>query len=88
MITLEERKAEIHRNYRAFKEMLPSLMAEHSGKFVLLRDKKIIDYFDSSLDAIEYADKEYTDGMYSIQEVTDRVVDLGYFSHVPNRLFI
>ena len=46
-----------------------------------MRTKKVVDSFDSARDAAIYARVEFPDGLYSIQQVIDQVVDLGYFSH-------
>ena len=82
MITLEERIAEIDRNFQAFKRLLPTIKLSHSEEYALLRDRKIIRYFGEASDAFMYAERNYSDGVFSIQKVTDDVVDLGYFSHV------
>ncbi len=84
VITLEERTAEIDKNFQAFKKLLPTIKSSHSGEYALLRDRKIIKYFASASDAFTHAEKNYPDGVFSIQKVTDTVVDLGYFSHVEN----
>ena len=82
MADMEEKIAEINKNFIAFQKLLPSIDPRHSGKFAVLRKEEIIDYFDSMRDAAKYADALYEDGLYSIQEVNARVVDLGFFSHV------
>ena len=81
MITLEEKTAEVSRNFQAFKEKRATIEPTFFGKFALLRNKEIIDYFDSASDAIKFAEIKYKDGLYSIQKVTNKVVDLEYFSH-------
>ena len=46
-----------------------------------MRDAKIVDFFDTSRDAFVAGSNMYADGRFSIQEVTDQAVDLGYLSH-------
>lgn len=82
MAGTEKKIEEINRNFIAFKKLLPSIDLRYSGKFVVLRKEEIVDYFDSMSDAVKYADVLYEDGLYSIQEVNARVIDLGFFSHV------
>lgn len=82
MADMEKKIAEINKNFIAFQKLMPSIDPRHSGKFVVLRKEEIIDYFDSMRDAAKYAEALYEDGLYSIQEVNARVVDLGFFSHV------
>lgn len=73
--------AEIVVNYKAFSEMLPRLLAENEGKFCLLRHGEIIEFFDTANDAYLLGSKRFSDGLFSIQEVSDTPVDLGFFSH-------
>lgn len=71
----------VDENFEAFQEQLPELAQQHPGRFVLMREKKVVESFDSARDAIIYAQDKFHDGLYSVQEVTDQVIDLGYFSH-------
>jgi hypothetical protein len=81
--TLQE---QIDRNYDAFTAQLPELIKTHRGKFALMRDGQIVDFFDTARDADTAARKLYPDHVYSVQEVVDTAVDLGFFSHaVPDR---
>ena len=74
-------QAEVDKNFEAFKAMLPELLKDHAGKHVLLRDAKLIEKFDTAGDALIYAQAQFPDGLYSIQEVTGHTIDLGFFSH-------
>ena len=74
-------QSEVDRNFEAFRAMLPDLLKDHAGKYVLLRDTKLIQKFDTAGDALIYAQAQFSDGIYSIQEVTGRTIDLGFFSH-------
>lgn len=71
----------VDQNYEAFKKLLPDLMRTESGRYALMRNGETIEFFDSPRDAMIYAQKSYPDGLFSIQQVSDKVVDLGYFSH-------
>ena len=77
----EDIQSEVDRNFEAFKAMLPDLLKDQAGKFVLLRDTKLIEKFDTAGDALIYAQAQFPDGLFSIQEVTGRTIDLGFFSH-------
>ena len=81
MATDKEIEAEINKNYKVFEGQLPDLMNSQPGKFALMRNKKIMQFFDSAGDAMIYAEAQYSDGLYSIQKITVRTTDLGYFSH-------
>ncbi|MGI8739489.1 MAG: hypothetical protein ACR2KU_07560 [Gammaproteobacteria bacterium] len=75
-----DREEEIDRNYQAFTERLPSLLTTHRGKFALMRKGDVIEFFDTARDAYVTGQKLYDDGVFSVQEVINTPVDLGYFS--------
>lgn len=72
---------EVDQNYEAFKKILPELAKAHMGKYALMRRKEFVQVFDSPRDAIVFAEAQYPDGLFSVQQVTSQVADLGYFSH-------
>ncbi len=74
------RQQEVDENYEAFKAMLPELMRTHPNKFALMHNKEVVACFDTSRDAIA-AGNNLIDGHFSVQQITDRSIDLGYFSH-------
>lgn len=81
MASRDALQQEVDKNYAAFAHMLRDLMADRAGKYALLRQEKLVDVFDTAGDAKKFAAAQYPDGLFSIQQITDRVVDLGYFSH-------
>lgn len=73
---------QLDRNYKAFKEKLLSLIPDHKGKFALMRDGEIIEFFDTARDAYFAGKKIFAnDGLFSVQEITETPIDLGFFSH-------
>ena len=79
-------QTEVKRNYDAFMRQLPQLLATHRGKFALMRDEKVVEFFDTSADAYRAGQKLFPDLRFSIQQVIDGPVDLGFFSHaLPQR---
>lgn len=79
-----EKQREIDANYQAFRDILPELMKTHGGKFVVMRHQKPIEFFDTARDSLVFATRGYDDGLFSIQEVTDKIVDLGWFSYAAS----
>jgi hypothetical protein len=78
--------SEVRRNYEAFVQKLPEILSLHRGKFALMHDADVVEFFDTAADAFRAGRKLYTEGRFSIQEVTDAVADLGFFSHaLPQR---
>jgi hypothetical protein len=88
MIDRAEKQVEVEGNYRAFREMLPELLKTHAGKFAVMRQGKIEVFFDTARDAMVHATRAYPDGKFSVQEVTDTVVDFGWFSHAPHHALV
>jgi hypothetical protein len=73
---------QIDLNYQAFQQQLPTLVTSHPGKFALMRDGQIIEFFDTARDAYVAGQRLFEqDKLFSIQEVTETPVDLGFFSH-------
>ncbi len=78
-------RAELENNYKEFEKLQPTFPPQENGKFVLMRHGEKINVFDSAKDAVIFAEAQFKDGMYSVQQVNAKPVDLGYFSHaVPS----
>jgi hypothetical protein len=75
------RQIEVDRNLEAFRVQLSSLLRTHAGKYALMRHQEIVGFFDTLADALVAGQKLYSDQLFSIQEVTETSVDLGFFSH-------
>ncbi|MGZ8284882.1 MAG: hypothetical protein ACXW27_16335 [Allosphingosinicella sp.] len=80
-MTSERQRQEIDRNYDAFTAMLVSILAEHRDQNALMKDGRIVDYFDKPGDAYRAGLERFPDGIFSIQEVTDEPIHLGYWSN-------
>ena len=86
---IDEIQAEVDRNYEAFRKLLPDIPQSNVGKFAVMHDAEIVEYFDTAADAMTYAKERFKGGMlFSVQQVKDRVVDLGYFSHAMHNISI
>lgn len=77
MPTIQE---EVDRNYDVFRQELPALIKDHRGKYALMKDQKIINFFSSAEDARAAAVAFIPDNIFSIQQVVDTPIDLGYFN--------
>lgn len=75
---------EIDRNMFAFQSHLSSILGSHRGQYALLRDQQIVEFFVSLKSALQAAHERFSDDRYSIQEVTDQPIDLGFYSHADN----
>lgn len=79
---LERQRQEVDRNFDAFTRMLGSILSDHRDQLALMRDGHIIGYFGTPREALQAAHEQFPDGIFSIQEVTDEPIDLGFWSHV------
>ena len=79
----KDRQAEeVDRNYEAFERMLPAILAAHRDQVALMKDQKIVGFYDKPVDALRAAAQRFPDDVFSIQEVTDVPIDLGIWSHI------
>jgi hypothetical protein len=80
-------RQQLENNYEAFQAQLPSLLSSHRGKFALMRNGQIIEFFDTARDAYVAGQKIFAnDRLFSVQEIIDTSADLGFFSHaLPQR---
>lgn len=72
---------EIEKNFQFFQGFVGSLLEQHYGKFALLHDANVVQIFDEPIEAFKEGHSRFTDGNFSVQEVTDKPLDLGFFSH-------
>lgn len=72
---------EVDRNYEEFLKLLPTVIGSQRGKHALMKDGKIIGYFSSAEDARVAASSFISDGLYSIQQVTDASINLGFYNY-------
>jgi len=72
---------QVDRNFSAFNAILPELLKTHPGKYALLHDGEIVDFFDSLGDAVRFGHAKFGDLNFSVQEVKRQDVSLGYYSH-------
>lgn len=77
-------KEQVDRNYDAFVRLLGSIIGDHRDQLALMRDGAVVGYFDTPREALVAASDLFPDGIFSIQEVTDEPIDLGFWSHVGN----
>lgn len=78
---MDQLDKEVDGNFEAFSALLPTLLKSHSGQFALMRHQTVEDYFGDMRSALEAGLARFHDQLFSVQEVTDRTADLGFFSH-------
>lgn len=75
-------KLEVDQNYDAFVRLLGTILRDHRDQLALMRDGQVVGFYDTPREALEVAAQKFPDGIFSIQEVTDEPIDLGFWSHV------
>lgn len=78
----DRQQLEVDRNYDAFTRMLGSILSEHRDQLALMRDGAIVGFYQTPREALQAAVALFPDRIFSIQEVTDEPIDLGFWSHV------
>lgn len=73
---------EIDVNFDNFQRIVQQYLPARKGEWVLMRHGKIVSFHPSAGSAEGAGMAQYQDDLFSIQEVSDEVVDLGFFSHV------
>ena len=78
---LQAIEAEIERNFDFFQRNLSKFLPLERGRFALLRDCNVVMFYKTPFEAETAGEKQFPDGVYSIQEVTESPVDLGFFTY-------
>lgn len=79
--------SQVERNYQAFEQMLPELLPTQLGKLAVLHNGELVDFFDTYADAVRYGEEKFGEiGNFSVQEVTNRVASLGYYSYAGRNI--
>ncbi len=82
MRSLTEQKAEVNANAAAFKPMLPELLSKGlDGKYALMRKQKIEAILNDFGDAVIMGNKMFGDKPFSVQQITNEEVSLGFYSY-------
>ncbi len=81
-----QKREELRRNYDAFLQALPDLLPDHEGKYALMRHRSVVAYFDSPREALLSGRARYEDDLFSVQEVTNKTADFGWYSRAPSNL--
>ena len=80
----DELRREIAHNFDYFQRTLLDHLREHPGKFALLKSARVIGFFDSPGEADRAGWTRYSDGLYSIQQVTPQPVELGCYANAAD----
>lgn len=78
-----KKQLEVDNNFSAIQGLIEKgkINPEVHGKYALMKSKEIKGYYSTWGDAYQAGLLKYEDNMFSIQQITRAVVDLGYYSH-------
>lgn len=79
--TQKQHTTQADRNYEAFRKVLPDLLKSYPGKFALMHDGEVVDFFSSLGDAVKFGKERFGDNNFSVQEVTSQTASLGFHSY-------
>lgn len=74
-------KIEVDENYDFLQRNLANLLPQQTGRYALLKSREIVSFHDRPGDAYRDGLHRFPDGIFSIQEVTDEPLDIGFFSY-------
>lgn len=80
-MTSPAQQRQVDENYDAFRRVLGKLLPAHRDRYALMRDRQVIEIFDTPAEALRAGVDCFVDDLFSIQEVTDEPIDLGFWSH-------
>lgn len=81
-IDRETKLIEITDNFVFFESVLDDLLDSHAGEYVIIRQKEIVSFCDSIVDAQSEASAKFPDGLFSVQKVANDPVNLGHYAYV------
>lgn len=58
-------------NFEFFEQQLPTLLKEHKGQFVVIRNQAIDGFYPTMEEAFRAASEKFADNDFLIQEITD-----------------
>ncbi|MBF0433795.1 MAG: hypothetical protein HQL77_00315 [Magnetococcales bacterium] len=71
---------EMDENYAAFMDMLPELLKEHAGRWVILRRGELIEFHDSMEAALQAGEARFADKNFGIQQVSGSILALNWMT--------
>ena len=81
---IARQKLQVDQNYDVFTRLLGALLRDHRDQLALMRDGEVVGFYQTPREALQAATEKFPDGIFSIQEVTDEPIDLGFWSHVAS----
>jgi hypothetical protein len=81
----QSHQAQVDKNFEVFSKRLPELLQSHPGKYAILHEGDVIDFFDTLSDAVKFGHSKFGDMNFSVQEVTRQSATLGFHSYAVHQ---
>ncbi len=79
---MDKLQQEIDGNFDAFQRVVHRYLPDNQGQWALMRHGEVASLHPTAGAAEDVGMQRYDDDLFSVQEITNEVVDLGFFSHV------
>ena len=77
----QTQQKQVDENFHVFTKMLPDLLQSNPGKYVVMHDGKVVEFFDTLHDAVRFGHAQFGDLNFSVQEITSANISLGCHSY-------
>jgi len=84
---VKSHQQQVDENFAAFLKILPELLLTYAGKFAVMHNGAVVEFFDSLGEAARFGHLKYGDIDFSVQQVTNQNVGRGLYSalhQLPN----
>ncbi len=78
---IEKTRTKVKENFDYFRKQLPTIAVAKRGKTALLHEKQIDGFYNTDEEAIEEGIKKYGLGNFSVQQVGEPPIELGFQSY-------
>lgn len=77
---MDQLQTEVDRNYDWFQRNLKGFLVDHDREYAVLRNQSVLGFYESPGEALRTALNRFPDRIFSIQQVVDEPLDLGFLS--------
>jgi hypothetical protein len=81
----QSHQAQVDHNFEVFSRRLPELLKTHPGKYAVMHEGDVVEFFDTLSDAVKYGHVKFGDMNFSIQEIKRQNVTLGFHSYAVHQ---
>ena len=68
-------------NFLFFEGVVREYIDQHEGEFALVHGQSVVGFYERPFEAAEAGYAQFSDGLFSIQKVSERPADLGFMAY-------